>query len=329
MSAVRPREVVRRLRRRGQSPSPVYKPAHDERRPLPPGAADYLRPDSPRLLELQSAYAELDWPVVTPSRWGQSMLHEWLHLAWFRGDNPFIWQYRLIDPQAQTFKYYIFLRHVLDEDSLGLVEKLGEDGSFGCWLFEYEGYPPCSRDLLDSVLELTFLDRQWKVLRTPGLRVLDIGAGYGRLAHRWSQAAPDLADYCCTDAIPESTFLSEYYLHFRNVAPPGRVVPLNRVPELPLGGFDIAVNIHSFSECTRESVRWWMDQLRRMEVSRLFLVPNEADGFCSTELDGARLDVTDLLHDAGYRLAHEEPVFRDPAVRRLLDVHDRFCLYER
>lgn len=257
------------------------------------------------------------------------MLETWLHLGWFRGDNPYVWQYRLLDPQAQDFKYFIFLRHVLDRDPHSLVEKLGEDGAFGCWLFNYDGYPPCSRDLLDSVLEITFLDRQWQILSTPNLRILDIGAGYGRLAHRWSQAAPDLADYCCTDAVAESTFLCEYYTRFRKVAPPVRVAPLHQVPELPPGSFDIAVNVHSFSECTRDAVAWWVDQLLRLQIPRLFLVPNEANGFCSTEADGSRLDVTDLLDTAGYQLVHEEPVFEDPAVRHLLQVHDRFCIYEK
>jgi SAM-dependent methyltransferase len=324
---VRPTEMVRKLRR-GVPQPPTYKVAHDERRPLPVGAAEYLRPDNPRLLELRSTYAGLNWPVTVPSRWGQRMLDDWLHLAWFRGDNPYIWQYRLLDPQAQNFKYFIFLRHVLDIDSLGLVEKLGEDGAFGCWLFEYAGYPLCSRDLLDSVLELTFLDRHWQILRTPGLRVLDIGAGYGRLAYRWSQAAPSLADYCCTDAIAESTFLSEYYAQYRQVVPPVRVAPLHTVPDLPVGGFDIAVNVHSFSECTRDAIAWWVHQLRRLEVPRLFLVPNESNGICSTEPDGRRLDVTDVLNDAGFRLVHEEPVFADAAVRQMLEVDDRFCLYE-
>lgn len=306
----------------------VYKPGHDERRPLPPGAEDYLRKDNPRLLELQSAYAQLDWPVTVPSRWDQGMLDTWLHLGWFRGDNPYVWQYRLLDQQAQDFKYFIFLRHVLDRDSDNLLERLGEDGAFGCWLFDYEGYPRCSRDLLDSVLEINFLDRQWQILNTPNLRVLDIGAGYGRLGYRWSQAAPHLADYCCTDAIPESTFLCEYYTRFRKVAPPVRVAPLHEVPQLSSGSFDIAVNVHSFSECTREAITWWVEQLCRLEIPRLFLVPNEAEGFCSTEADHSRLDATGVLENAGYRLVHEEPAFDDPAVRQLLDVHDRLCIYE-
>ena len=53
--------------------------------------------------------------------------------------------------------------------------------------------------------------------------MLDIGAGYGRLAHRMSAAFPQLEDYCCVDAVPESTFLSEYYLRHRGCTPPARV----------------------------------------------------------------------------------------------------------
>src|SRR3546814_16107320 len=74
-----------------------------------------------------------------------------------------------------------------------------EDGLFGCWTQRFPGHPRCSRDLLDSVNELSFLDRHLSIRGRDGLRILDLGAGYGRLAHRAPAAFPGIADNCCVE----------------------------------------------------------------------------------------------------------------------------------
>jgi SAM-dependent methyltransferase len=301
---------------------------HDSRVPLPAGAAEYLRADHPRLVELRASYNALDWPVCRHSRWDAEAVRSWLNLRWFRGENLVVWHYRR-DVQQARLLYLLYLDYVLGRDPLGLVERLGEDGAFGCWTFSFPGRPPCSRDLLDAVNELYFLDRQLSLLGSRGMRVLDIGAGYGRLAHRAAGAAPGLAEWCCVDAIPELTFLSEYYLKYRSVVPPARVVALPDVPGLESGAFDLAVNIHSFSEMPLVAIEWWMDQLDRLAVPHFFLVPNEAEGFLSTEADGRRLDYGPAISARGYRLVHEEPAFADPAVSDATGLHDRLCLFER
>lgn len=301
---------------------------HDSTVPLPTGAADALRPDSPRLTELRDTYRRLDWTVAGDTRWRGEALNRWLDLRHFRGDNAYVWHYRET-LQVSRLKYFVFLRYVQERDDQSLVEALGEDGLFGCWTHHFPGYPPCSRDLLDSVNELSFLDRQLGVFDRRDLRVVDIGAGYGRLAHRATQALPHLADYCCVDAVPESTFLCEYYTRFRGATPPVRVTSLPDVPGLADGSFDLAINIHSFSECALASIEWWTQQLARLAVPHLFLVPNEPEGFLSTEADGSRHDYLPSIEVAGYRLIAQEPVFEDIAVRELLGVGDRFCLFER
>jgi hypothetical protein len=337
-----PRRAVRRglnmvLARRGYRLSPLATAeAHDpwlsefndDSAPLPPDAAWHLRDDHPELEALRRAYAELDWPVCDRSRWQADAVQGWLDLRAFRGDNPFIWHYRE-SKRATELKYFTFLRYVLDNDRHSLVERLGEDGLFGCWTYRFPGYPACSRDLLDCVIELNFLDKHLDLLSRASVRVLDIGAGYGRLAYRTAQAVGGLEEYACTDAIPESTFLCEYYTRFRGVAPPVHVVPLTGVPDLVPGAFDVAFNVHSFSECSYRAVEWWMQRLERLRVPLLFLVPNEPDGFLTTEPDGSRLDYEELITAAGYRLVVEERVFTDRAVRELMGIDDRYCLFER
>lgn len=288
--------------------------------------AEYLRSDNPRLLQLRRDYDELDWAVRDHSRWEGENVRSFLNLSYFRGDNIYIWHYR--DGTARTeLLYYVFLRYILDEGGDDLLERLGEDGAFGCWTYSFPGLPSCSRDLLDSVNELMFLERQLSVLSSPETRVLEIGAGYGRLAHRFVQAAPHLADYCCVDAVAESTFLCEFYTKFRKVAPPVRVAELSQVPSLVPGTFDLAINVHSFSECSLAAINWWMGELERLGVGTLFLVPNEPEGFLSTEPDGARIDYLPAIESHGFELAAEEYVLRDEAVRDLLDVRDRFCIF--
>jgi FkbM family methyltransferase len=296
--------------------------------PLPPSAAETLRADNPRLVQLREQYDRLDWPVCTHSRWQSHNFEHWLDLRWFRGDTSYVWHYREA-PRISQLKFFVFLRYVVEHDRLRLLDRLGEDGAFGCFAYDFPGYPRCSRDSLDSVCELDFLDRHLEITSHRGLRVLDVGAGYGRLAHRAVQAVGGLRDYCCVDAVAESTFLSEYYTKFRGVSPPARVVPLTDVPGLATGAFDLAINVHSFSECPRAAIAWWMSELSRLEIPILFVVPNEPSGFLSLETDGSRHDYLGVIEDAGYRVKVDEPMFLDESVRELVEVHDRYYLFGR
>jgi SAM-dependent methyltransferase len=327
--------IGRRRRRRGADPEPelvtlsdedrrYLTTLHDDSIPLPPGAREWLRPDHPRLLELRAAYAALDLPVRAPSRWTAERVDAFLDLCWFRGETLITWHRREL-PRISALKYYVMLRDIAERDSGGLLARLGEDGLFGCWTFAYPGHPLVSRDLLESVNELGFLERELGLAGRDRFSVLDIGAGYGRLAHRMATAYDNLDDYCCVDAIPESTFLSEYYLAFRGVAPPARVVPLHELDTgLIPGSFDLAVNVHSFSECPLAAVEWWVQRLAWLRVPDLVIVPNEPTELLSLEPDGSRRDFAPALRGAGYERTTCEPTHPDPAVRALLEIDDHF-----
>ncbi len=301
----------------------------DETAPIPAALERTLRADNPRLAELKGAYAALDWPVTRHSHWHAQSL-DTVDLRYFRGDSPYVWQYREQDHRTSALKYFVYLTYVLDRDRLSLVDKLGEDGAFGCHAYRFPGYPPCSRDLLESVTELQFLERHDSLLTKDHLKVLDIGAGYGRLAHRTAQAADDLVDFACVDAVPESTFLCEQYVVHRDVSPPVRVVALPDVPALEPGSFDVAFNVHSFSEMPRVAVEWWIEQIARLEVPKLFVVPNEPKEMLTKEWDGVtRLDYRRVIEDAGYRVVAEQDEFEDEAVRALHGVENRYYLFGR
>lgn len=159
--------------------------------------------------------------------------------------------------------------------------------------------------MIDSVPEINFLH---ECFGEGKLALLDIGAGYGRLAHRLSETKPNVDPIYCADAIPESTFLCDFYLRFRHAR--ALTVPLDEVESLvKRGAIDLATNIHSFSECTRASISWWMTLLREGGVKHLVLVPNRSEKLFSTELDGKRLDASDIIALAGYQLRAKRPKY--------------------
>lgn len=176
-----------------------------------------------------------------------------------------------------------------------------------------------TRDLLDSIVEIGFLDRHLNISQRR-LRILDIGAGYGRLAHRLVQAFPGKVDVLCVDSVAVSTFLSEFYLRYRGASPQAAVVPLDEFEEgLARNPIDVAVNVHSFSECPMSAIEGWLDLLVRYRIPRLVVVPNAMDNGgtrpLSRETDGAWLDLMALFRAKGYKLEITEPKYLDAAVQ--------------
>ena len=92
----------------------------------------------------------------------------------------------------------------------------------------------------------------------------------GRLAYRMLTAIPSLENYMCADAIPESSFVCEYYLRIRGLEGRFKIVPATEIDEaLVMARPDLAINIHSFSECSLDAVEWWMERLAAHEVKFL------------------------------------------------------------
>ena len=122
------------------------------------------------------------------------------------------------------------------------------------------------------MLEIKFLEDCGIDLDTS--RVLDIGAGYGRLADRLMTAFPGIF-VACADPITMSRFVCRRYLTSRGF--PSTVPVLHPDQVSALRRIDLAINVHSWSECTPEEVEWWMHTLRIMKVPRLFVVPHGKD----------------------------------------------------
>ena len=313
------------VRRRPQRDDRHIRPSFATDVALPPGASEHLRRDNPRLLELKRAYERVELPVMVRSKWKDGRVERDLQLESFRGDNVYVWQYRQFADSARL-RFYLSLLDVRAQDHLRLLERSHEDGAFGCWTFRYSDDRALSRDLLDSVVEINHLEQQLGISARETFHVLDIGAGYGRLAHRMCEAFATNVTYDCIDAIPESSFLCEYYLAHRGLEGRARSVPMHEWGDLRQT-YDLAVNIHSFSESPRVAIRWWLDLLREKRIPNLLIVPNDDGRFLSSEPDGSKCDFLPDVLEAGYRLIDSRPVHLDDDLREFIGVHDQLHLF--
>lgn len=185
----------------------------------------------------------------------------------FRADNAYLYQAR----RGALENFLISSLWIDRSDSYDLLSRTSEDGCFGaeCVRVDSRLY---SRDLIDSVLEITFLMDNLPTGSLDRMRIIDIGAGYGRLLHRLADVTsnPQLFG---ADGVPLSTAICRAYLRHRKLQSRTTVLSLGELSDLE-GTFDLAANIHSFSEMSYAAVAWWLDWLVARDVKYLFIVPN-------------------------------------------------------
>jgi hypothetical protein len=140
-----------------------------------------------------------------------------------------------------------------------------------------------------------------------------------------TSALPNVARYLCVDAVPASTFICEYYLRYRQAAR-AQTVPLTQIEDaLKSQRIDLAINIHSFSECSLDAVEWWVRLLASHRVPHVMIVPDGRDMDCS-QLAGGILpfvresrgvwDFAPVLRRHGYRIVAKGRKYRDPIVQK-------------
>ena len=289
---------------------------------LPPDARQYLRPDNPLLLDLQERYQNFcEYPSDEILLWTADRISPEDMLN-FRGHNAYVFQEGSFN--RNPFGYLLAYYYLKARDELGLLDVLSEDSAFGAVSYRMDGRQ-VSRDLLDSILEIYFLQDNLPIMDKEDLTVVDIGAGYGRLAHRMTRAVKGLKRYYCVDAVGVSTFICDYYLKYRRVADRAQVVPLDCIRDQILPGeIDLAVNIHSFSECTLPAIQWWLDLLKELEVPNLMIIPNSKEG---RMINIHKQDFSSLIEKSGYQLITSQPKYLDPIVQKYALNPDYSYLY--
>jgi hypothetical protein len=288
--------------------------------PLPPGAEEVLRPDHPLLAEYERRYD--GHPAADSSQWSRDYIRNTIDIRFFRANSSYVWQQW---DSADPFRYGLATYYTRLHDRFGLFDRLHEDGLFGAETYEIDGVT-VSRDLLDSIAELTFLEEEVGLSRGD-VTILDIGAGYGRLAHRTTTAFDNIR-YLCTDAVPLSTFLSGYYLGFRGITDRASVIPLDEVADVVAETeIDLAVNIHSFAECPVSAIEWWLDLLGRSTVRHLLIVPNTKTQLLSKERNAPRIDFMPLVRQAGFDLVRMRPKYGDSDFMQQHGLHGPFPMF--
>jgi hypothetical protein len=289
---------------------------------LPASAHQDLRADHPALQELQKRYQEYrGYPSDEVLLWTSDRVSS-EDMLYFRGHNAFVYQEGHFN--RNLFGYSLAYYYTKTIDRFNLLETLTEDSAFGAISYIIDNRQ-VSRDLLDSALEIYFLEDNLGIFSKKNLNVLDIGAGYGRLAHRMVRSLSGMGKYYCTDAVPVSSFICDYYLKFRGINDKALVVPLDRVRQMiQPGSIDLAVNIHSFSECTLPVIQWWLDLLVELEVPSLMIVPNsEKDRLLNIK----KQDFGHLIEERGYRLVASQPKYQDTIVQKYALNPDYMYLY--
>lgn len=306
---------------------------HPQPPKLPPGAAEYLQSSNPRLAELKNQYTQLSCDGVRHTYWTRDYVSDQIPLTSFRGDPGFLWQHRDYNfPVNYLLTYY----YLLAEGKASLLQRLSEDDLFGVYSVTVSDDLITSdfitRDRLDSASEISFLDSVLGIGAQQRLRFLDIGSGYGRLAHRLVQAFDNVSVYC-VDAIAEASFLCEYYLNFRNVSGRAEMIPMveieGRLKDLDI---DVALNVHSFSECSPAAVIWWVELLRKYSIRYLMLVPNpntyDRSRVSVRDFEGKVRDLVTILKERGYRMVAMKPKYQQPELQRFGITPTHYFLFE-
>lgn len=280
---------------------------------LPEEAVNYLQQNNPKLHDLKDRYEVFNNNVTDPFVWTYDYVKP-DDILYFRGDNAYVWQLR--GQNMNIMAYALTTFYVRSIDNLRLLERLEEDESFGNFTFRIDNIL-VSRDLLDSIMEIYFLEKHLNLSFSKDMTILDIGAGYGRLAHRMVCALSNVKKYLCTDAVAVSSFISEYYLRFRGMEERAKAVPLDEIENI-ISSMDvnIAVNIHSFSECKISAIEWWLSLLEKHGVEYLMIVPNPCNHGGEILLTNDGKNFGEVIEKHGYKLVAKDPKYRDPVVQK-------------
>jgi len=250
---------------------------------------EYLSRQNPCLRKLMADYSQFGG--IEHSFWGS--WQDKLDLPNFRREGDYLSQREY---GATEQAYWATFGYVAGRDSGNYLALFGEDDLFGVIPTKI-GNRLVTRDLLDSILEINFLREQLGLRQEDQIKVMDIGAGYGRFAHRFTSAFPRSFVHCL-DAVPHSTFLCDFYIKFRGFQNNAASVPLMEL-ETVKAPVDIAVNIHSWSECPLKSINFWLDLVADLKTKHLFVVPHTPE-FLSREKDNSHRPFLPEIEAHGY-----------------------------
>ena len=279
------RKILWRIPARGQKSHSIGNPWEEE----------IIR----RSLELDKKYLESNLYPEDLGVWTEKHLRK-LDLRNFRSDNVYVWQKRNLTSENYLVSY--LLAKLMD--NADLLESIEEDGKYGALVHTFFD-KKISRDLIDSVLEINYLIDIIGIDALKRFEVLDIGAGYGRLGKNLSGLFPEMK-IGCVDSIPMSTAISEFYLKEEIERAQVQIYNLTQIEDLSQRNFDLATNVHSFSEMSLGSVENWIKFLRKSKIPRVFVVPNPKELKLNTGED-----FENVFERYGYKVVNSRRKFQE------------------
>lgn len=270
-----------------------------------------FRIDRARLMDLCVRYEAFGGPPCDQGSWADAYERSDVDPRRFRGEGAF-----LPDRAEGNHRWTLLrtARYLANLDRGGLLARMPEDGAFRVRVVP-SPIGLVSRDRLDAFAEIEFIaDRV--PLDQPGFRVIDIGAGYGRLTLRLVQAF-DAIEVVAVDPIPMSTAIAEGYLAARGAGPRARVVPIDELDaEIARRPPDLALFVHVTSEMPTAAVSWWLARLVGAGVTWLFVVPNADDHGGTRLLSAQGADLLPVFATSGYDLVDQRAKYEDRTMQR-------------
>ncbi|MCW3473925.1 putative sugar O-methyltransferase [Limobrevibacterium gyesilva] len=258
---------------------------------------------------------------------GSSTADLWSGVESFGGDNPFA------NPHYRSF-YALFvglLWHFAScHDPIRLFERI-EEPTLGAPLPVYADGKLISQDLANSIHEWSRVRQMVQGLPLPRVpRVMELGAGYGRLAYVFAKAAPckyvivdiapalAVAQWYLTEALPGRTFFK--FRHFDSYADIMDefeaadicFLSANQLELLPDDVIDISVSISSLHEMRRDQIAHFKTLI---EAKTRFAVYFKQWNLWKNPVDQIVVRREDFLLGGSWRLVMDS----------LHAVHDAFC----
>jgi putative sugar O-methyltransferase len=242
--------------------------------------------------DLKGIVAHQLWPVV--KHWAQRPdLGMWRQMKLHDSARPGAGVPQLAQRAADTAygSYLMLLKHYVEQnDPLGLLSSITEPDVGHPQVVEVDGLR-VSQDLCNSVNEFYSATRGLDLsqLKASAPEIIELGAGYGRLAYVFLKALP-AARYTIVD-IPPALYVSQSYLS--TVFPDARVftfrpftdfaqvkeefeaaqirfVAAHQIRLLPDAFAKLFVNVSSLHEMTLEQIRFYFSEVDRLTVGRFY-----------------------------------------------------------
>lgn len=214
----------------------------------------------------------------------------------FRGNFSPIFSSHFVNPAVSTTKgmrtfnplaafiYRVYVASLIEyvsrTDKLSLLKKLEEPQIGNPFIVKYKG-KNFSQDLCNSIHEFYSINNNIQLPKNP--RIVELGAGYGRLSYIFLNAIPG-SSYCIVD-IPPALLISQNYL--KAIFPKEKVFlfrPFNTFEEvkrefessrikfimphqlelLPDKYFDLFINISSLHEMTTEQIKIYLKLINKL-----------------------------------------------------------------